>query len=348
MLTSKSNRRRSLLGGVDSARSAVNRIGFAVLALGAVMVVGAIGYVVLGFTPLEAMYQTVTTVATVGFREVRPLTTAGQVFTMVLILLGVGVVLYNLGVIVEALTEGHLRAHLERRHMDRSIAALRGHIIICGYGRVGRAAAAQLIATGNDVVVIDSDESRLVGLTTPHLQGNALDDATLRAAGIAQARALIVALDTDTDTVYVTLSARALRPDLVIISRARTVDAKEKMVLAGATRAVNPQLIGGRRMASFALHRDVAEFLDVVMHDEDIDYRIDQIRIPEGSSVSGRAIGELDLFQRSGAQVLGLRLPDRGRFVANPPPDTVLSAGMTVIALGDSAQISTLSGFLGS
>ena len=342
MLRSKSSRRRALLVGVDSGRSAVHRIGLAVLALVAVTLFGVIGYLVLGFTPLEAMYQTITTVATVGFREVRPLTAAGQVFTMVLILLGVGTVLYNLGVIVEALIEGHLREHVERRRMDRRIEALRGHVVICGYGRVGRAATAHLLATGNEVVVIDSDEKRLEGLTTSHLHGDALADDTLRAAGIDRARALIIALDTDTDTVYVTLSARALRPDLVIISRARTVDAKEKMVLAGATRAVNPQLIGGRRMASFALHGDVAEFLDVVMHDEDIEYRIDQIRIPEASPASGRTLRELDLLSRSGAQILGLRLRDRGQFVANPPPETVLTSGMTVIALGDPAQIGAL------
>lgn len=232
--------------------------------------------------------------------------------------------------------------------MDRQIAGLRGHVVICGYGRVGRAATAHLLATGNEVVIIDSDERRLGDLATPHLLGDALDDATLRAAGIDRARALIIALDTDTDTVYVTLAARALRPDLVIISRARTVDAKEKMVLAGATRAVNPQLIGGRRMASFALHGDVAEFLDVVMHDEDIDYRIDQIRIPDGSPASGRSLRELDLVHRSGAQVLGLRMRDRGQFVANPPPETVLTTGMTVIALGDTSQIAALSALIGS
>jgi voltage-gated potassium channel len=319
-----------------------------VLALVAVTLFGVTGYLVLGFTPLEAMYQTVTTVATVGFREVRPLTAAGQVFTIVLILLGVGTVLYNLGVIVEALIEGHLREHVGRRRMDRRIDGLSGHVIICGYGRVGRAATKHLLATGNEVVVVDSDVGRLQGTRTPHLIGDALDDATLRAAGIDRARALIVALDTDTDTVYVTLSARALRPDLVIISRARTVDAKDKMVLAGATRAVNPQLIGGRRMASFALHGDVAEFLDVVMHDEDIDYRIDQIRIPDGSPASGRTLRELDLLHRSGAQVLGVRMRERAAFVANPAPETVLTTGMTVIALGDSAQIDSLSALIGA
>jgi voltage-gated potassium channel len=320
----------------------MHRIGFALLALLLVTLFGIAGYLILGFSLLEATYQTVTTVATVGFREVRPLSPAGQVFTMALIFLGVGTVLYNLGIILEALTEGHLRDYLERRRMDHRIAELTGHIIICGYGRVGRAAATHLAATGNAVVVVDTDESRLAEVSVPRLVGNALHDATLRAAGIDRARALIIALDTDTDTVYVTLSARALRPDLVIISRARTLDAKDKMVLAGATRAVNPQLIGGRRMASFALHGDVAEFLDVVMHDEDVTHRIEQIPVPLGSPVAGRTLGDLDVYRRSGAQVLGIRMPERGSFVANPPPETALAVGMTLIALGDAAQIATL------
>lgn len=326
------------------------RIRTAVVGLVGVTVFGTLGYLLLGFTPLEALYQTVTTVATVGFREVHPLTPVGQVFTIVLILVGVGAVLYNLGVVFEAATEGHLREQLGRRRMDKDISAMQEHVIVCGYGRVGRAAAEFLVNTGLRVVVVDNDPVRLarLGPDLAHLCGDVTDDAVLRAAGIDRARALIATLETDADTVYVTLSARAIRPDLVIVARARTTDSKAKLVLAGANRAINPQRIGGRRMAVFALQPDVAEFLDVVMHDEDIDYRIDQIKVPEGSPVSGRALAELDLFERSGAQVLGLRMPERGRFVANPPPDTVLSAGMTVIALGDSAQISTLSGLLGS
>jgi voltage-gated potassium channel len=342
VLTSRSSRRRALLGGVESGRDAVHRIGLALLALLAVTLVGIAGYLILGFSLLEATYQTVTTVATVGFREVRPLTAAGQIFTMALIFLGVGTVLYNLGIILEALTEGHLRIYLGRRRMDRRIAELKGHIIVCGYGRVGRSAATQLAATGNEVVVVDTDISRFEGVSLPHFVGNALRDGTLHDAGIERAQALIIALDTDTDTVYVTLSARALRPDLVIISRARTLDARDKMVLAGATRAVNPQLIGGQRMASFALHGDVAEFLDVVLHDEDVTHRIEQVRVPEASPAAGRTLGELDLYRRSGAQVLGLRMPGKGVFVANPQPETALAVGMTLIAIGDSAQIARL------
>jgi voltage-gated potassium channel len=345
---SVSSRRRTLLAGVASGRSALRRVAVALGALAAVTVVGTVGYTLLGFSLLEALYQTVTTVATVGFREVRPLSAAGMVFTIVLILIGVGTVLYNLGILVEAVTEGHLREYLERRHMDQRITRLSGHVVICGYGRVGRAAASHLQATGHDVVVIDRDPERLVGADLPHIVGDALDDDTLREAGIARARALIAALHEDADTLYLTLSARALGPDLVVVARARTVDAKAKLVLAGADRAVNPQLIGGRRMAAFALHPDVAEFLDVVLHDEEIDYRIAQVRVPPGSPLIGRAIGDVDVTGRSGAQLLAVRRPTQGAFVPRPPDSMVVEAGSTLIVFGDPGEVSALQDLVGA
>ena len=141
----------------------MRRIRLALLAFAMVLVGGTVGYVILGFGFLDALYQTVTTVTTVGFREVLPLTTAGQVFTIVLILVGVGTALYTFGVLLEALIEGHLRQHLESRRMDRNIGKLRGHVIICGWGRVGRASAQYLTSTGQAIVIIDRDPARLEG-----------------------------------------------------------------------------------------------------------------------------------------------------------------------------------------
>lgn len=322
----------------------MRRLVVAVSALAAVVLVGTAGYLVLGFTLLEAVYQTVTTVATVGFREVRPLSAAGEAFTIVLILLGVGTVLYNLGVLVEAVTEGHLREHLRRRRMERDIARLGDHVIVCGFGRVGRSATRYLRDRGHEVVVVDTDASRLEGAAEHHVHGDAARDETLRAAGIERARALVCALDTDADTMYATLSARALRPDLVIISRARTLDSKEKLVLAGATRAVNPQLIGGRRMASFALHADVAEFLDEVMHDDDLDVRIEQVRLGERGGLVGRRVGDVDVPGTCGCQLLAVRRPRKGPFVPAPPADTVLDPGATLIVFGTPEQVDRLRG----
>ena len=324
----------------------LRRITVALIGLVVVTVFGTVGYLVLGFTFLEALYQTVTTVATVGFREVRPLTNAGQIFTIVLIFFGVGTVLYNLSVILEAVTEGHLREHLERRHMDRVIGAMEGHVIICGYGRVGRSAAEYLVATGHQVVVVDNDSARLkhIGAGFPHLCGDVTDDAVLLDAGIDRARAVIAALDTDADTVYVTLSARAMRPDLVIIARARTPESKAKLLLAGASRAINPQRIGGRRMAAFALQPDVAEFLDVVMHDEDLDFRIQEVHVQKDSSLDGQSVGELALRERTGAQLLAIRRGTGQQFEPNPPGDLVVPPGSVLIALGTQAELDALAG----
>ena len=147
---------------------------------------------------------------------------------------------------------------------------------------------------------------------------------------------------------YATLSARALRPDLVIISRARTEDSKEKLVLAGATRAVNPQLIGGRRMAAFALHADVAEFLDEVMHEDDLDFRIEQVRLADGSPFVGRTVGEVDLPGLCGCQLLAVRRPSKGPFVPTPPPATELEAGSTLIVFGNPEQVGALRAAAGS
>ncbi len=320
----------------------MRRIEIALVGLVVVIVIGTGGYLVLGFTPLEALYQTVTTVATVGFREVHPLNAAGQVFTIGLIILGAGTVLYNLGVLVEAFTEGHLRQHLERRRMDRDIESMSGHVIICGHGRVGRAAAERLLVTGADVVVVDRDESRLSGVTTPHLVGDVTGDEVLLQAGILRARALIATLETDADTVYLTLSARALAPGLVIVARARTGDSKEKMLLAGATRAVNPQMMGGRRMATFALQPHVTEFIDLAMHDKELDFAIEEVLVLEGSPYAGRTLADLDPAGRSGATMLALREPGSTAFTPTPGPERRLLPGTVLIVFGSRTQTDEL------
>jgi len=317
------------------------RIGRALGAFGFVVVAGTLGYVVLGFGILDALYQTVTTISTVGFREVHPLGAVGQIFTILLILAGVGTALYTFGVILEALIEGHLRQHMERRRMDRHISRTTGHTIICGFGRVGRAGVQYLATLGMPVVVVDRDPERLADLDVPTIVGDVTDDQVLEAAGIGRAHALITALDTDADNVYVTLSSRALRPDLIIIARARNDGSTSKLIRAGANRVVNPQLIGGRRMGAFALQPHVAEFLDVVMHDETLDYRIEEVEVSAGSPLAGRTLAEAALAAATGSLLMALRSPT-GQFVANPPPERRLDPGTILIALGTAPQLDAL------
>lgn len=323
--------------------STVRRIQFALLALLGVLVAGSAGYVVLGFSPLNAVYQTVTTITTVGFREVQPLGTGGKIFTIVLIIIGVGTALYAFGVVLEALVEGHLRQHLERRRMEREIARMSGHAIVCGWGRVGRSVGVHLAGLGTRVVVIDRSPER-VSTIPPEIRsltGDVTNDDVLREAGIMRASALIAAIDTDAENVYVTLSARALRPDLVIVARARTEASEPKLLRAGATRVVNPQRIGGQRMAAAAQQPNVVEFLDVVMHDGSLEFRLEEVPVGAGSALTGRTLRETELGEATGALVLALRHPD-GTFMTNPHLETRIEAGAVLIAIGTGQQIAAL------
>lgn len=321
--------------------SNVRRIQLALgLVLGLILA-GTIGYVALGFSVLDAVYQTVTTISTVGFREVRPLHTAGKIFTIVLILAGVSTALYAFSVVLEMLVEGHLRRHFERRRMERNIARMTGHTIVCGWGRVGRAVGNYLSGQGADVVVIDLDAARVAQTPYPALVGDVTDDDVLHKAGLMRARALVAAINTDAENVYVTLSARELRPDLVIVARARTEESEPKLLRAGATRVVNPQRIGGQRIAAAALQPNVVEFLDVVMHDGSLEFRLEEVSIQPGSRLAGRTLYEAEIGDNTGALVLAIRDPD-GTFLANPPLQTTLDVGHVLIAIGTGQQLSAL------
>jgi voltage-gated potassium channel len=321
--------------------SNVRRIQLALLAVLAVVTAGSIGYVVLGFSPLDAIYQTVTTISTVGFREIQPLSTAGKIFTIALIIAGVGTALYAFSVVLESLVEGHLRQHFERRRMQRGIDRMNGHTIVCGWGRVGRAVAGYLAGQGAAVVVVDIDPQRVADVTCPTVTGDVTDDEVLRKAGIMRARALVAAINTDAENVYVTLSARSLRPDLIIIARARTEESEPKLLRAGATRVVNPQRIGGQRIAAAAQQPNVVEFLDVVMHDGSLEFRLEEIPVRAGSRLAGRTLQEANVGETTGALVLALRGRD-GTFLTNPPMQTPVGAGYILIAIGTQQQLSAL------
>jgi voltage-gated potassium channel len=314
-----------------------------VAALVGIIVIGSIGYVVLGFGVLDAVYQTVTTITTVGFREVQPLDAPGKVFTIILILGGVGTALYTLTVSLELLLEGHLSAAMERRRMDKRIATLHGHVIVCGWGRVGRAIARELAAADKGLVVVDNDPDRVATIGSHlYIAGDASDDDVLRQAGIQRATALVAAVSTDAANVFITLTGRSMRPDLFIVSRAREESSAAKLQRAGADRVVNPQEIGGARIAAFVLRPHVTEFLDVVMHEQGIELRLEEIEVGRDSPLAGVSLSEARVRDRTGALVLALRDQD-GAFTTNPAPDAVMMAGQILIAIGTPARLHALS-----
>lgn len=323
------------------------RLARAVILLVAVLVGGTVGYWMLGLGVLDAAYQTVTTVSTVGFRELGSPTGAWKAFTMVLVLGGTGTVLYTVSALFEAVLEGRLTDRWERRRMERDLSRLSDHIIVCGYGRVGQVITTYLGGAGQDHVVVDRDASRLIGTRVCHVVGDATDDAVLHHAGIERASTLIAATATDAENLYITLSARSLRPDLFIVARAHLPSAEPKLRQAGADRVVNPQLIGGERIAALTLQPHVAEFLDVVMHDGSLEFRLEEMVIPEGCAIVGRSLRDAHIRDRTGALVLAIRRSN-GSFVTNPDPSTQIEAGVVLITVGTREQLTALAQLVGA
>ena len=282
-------------GGSTRASRPVGAASPARLRLAVALVVlvvggGTLGYWLLGLRPLDALYQTVTTISTVGFREVDEFGDAEQWFTIVVIFCGVGTVLYTLSLGVQMMVEGRLTEYVGRRRMDRRIASLDGHVVVCGWGRVGRAVAADLRDHGREVVIVDIDRERVTDIAFPTVVDDATLDDTLRTAGIERAYALVAALAGDAQNLFVTLSGRALNPSLFIVARARQEDSISKLSQAGADRVVNPQELGAARMASFIVQPNVAEFVDVVMHERSMEFRMREVEVPAGSSLAHQSL----------------------------------------------------------
>lgn len=314
------------------------------LALGMVAVVfvaGTLGYLAFGMSLLDASYQTITTITTVGYRELAVFGTAEKLFTMVLIVLGVSTVLYSFTLSVQVVVEGQLREFVGRRRMDRELSKISGHTVVCGWGRVGRAVAADLERSGHQVVVVDVDPDRVSAVAHRVVVGDATLDSTLRAAGLERASALIAALEGDAENLFVTLSGRSINPDLFIVARARQDESVPKLANAGADRVVNPQELGAARMASFVARPNVAEFVDVVMHERSLEFRMQEFDVPAESALAGKSLKDANLREASGALVLALRSPE-GVFTTNPTGDTRIEPHHIIIAVGTDDDLGRL------
>ncbi len=279
-----------------------------------------------------------------GFTSSRPLAAGTKTFTIFLILVGVGTALYTFSAVLEVLIEGHMQDLVRRRKMEREIAKMSEHVIVCGWGRVGREVARFLVSAGRQVVVVDRDLDRLAEMPYPSVHGDVTDDETLRRAGIERAATLVAAIDTDADNLYVTVAGRSMRPDLQIIARARNESSEPKLLRAGADRVVNPQQLGGDRMASFVTQPLVVDFVDVVMHDGTLEFRLEELAVSPASPLSGATLRSAKLRDRTGALVLAIRKPD-GIFVTNPAPEDVIEAGDVLISVGTAEQLMSLADF---
>src|SRR5688572_753789 len=309
-----------------------------------IMLTGTLGYVVIeDWNVLDALYMTITTMATVGFGEIHPLSPRGRVFTIGLIILGVGGALYLLTTMMQFVFEGHLGRNLERRRMKRRIDHLRDHFIMCGFGRVGRQVSHDFKAAGVPFVVIDVNQASLdLAAEEGYLciRGDASDDETLRRAGIETARGLVTCVQSDADNIFVTLSARALKADLFIVARGNNDDAAPKLRRAGADRVVSPYSIGGRQMAMLATRPAAVELIDRVLSHADVDLLLEDFTIRDGSSLIGKTVREVGQEIAPGVLILAIRR--QSQLVTQPPSDEAFGAGDELVAFGTSAQLRAL------
>lgn len=311
------------------------------LLLGTVIVLGTAGFVgIEGWRVLDALYMTVITLSTVGFTEVHPLSDMGHLFTIGLIVTGVSTAAYAVGTVGEYVIGGRLSGAIRRQRMQHEIDRLEGHYIICGYGRVGRQVVDELEARSTRTVVVEpSDEAFPIDGDGPHrIRGDATDDRSLRAAGIDRAAGLVAAAGDDATNIVVTLSARALNADLLIVSRAITPEVEDKLRRAGATHVVSPYRIGGQQIVTQLLHPRITDFLDVVMHRGNLELWLEEITIAPDGPANGRMLRETSFWGPAGVKILAVGL-DQGDLVTSPQGDHRLAAGDVLIALGTLDQL---------
>jgi voltage-gated potassium channel len=318
----------------------VKRVWQVLAVLGALVAVGTIGYHTLEeMTILDALYMTVTTISTVGFGEVHPLSHRGRAFTIGLILFGVSTMAWAAESMVAALLEDHIRHAWWRRRMERVIDRLSNHYIVCGFGRMGAQIGRELTRRELAFVVIERDPIVLEMLRENgvlHIEGDATSDSILLTAGVAHARGLATALPGDADNALVVISAKGLNPYLQVVARASSREMEEKLLRAGADRVVTPYTIGGQRMALGLLQPAVNEFLNSVVFDAEKHTELGEIEVRECSEFVGKTLRESRLRERWGAIVVAIK-HQRGEFILSPSADTVLGCGDMLILVASAS-----------
>ena len=317
--------------------------------LGLVLIAGVAGYMLIeGWDLLDAFYMTIITISTVGYKEVHQLSNSGEIFTAMLIVVGVGTMLYGFGVFAETLTDNSFVIYRRERQLERSLNQLRDHFIICGYGRIGTQIVAEFEQHRIPYAVIDQTEESLVRLRNEgrlHVEGDASSEEILKLAGIARARGLISAVDSDERAVYITLAAKALKPDLYLISRAGRPESIRRLELAGADRVISPYQMAGHRMAEMALRPALVDVLDSLRLGMSA-FAVEEMLAKKGMAAVGKTLSDSGLLGAETAKLLAIRRND-GSLHVNPGPDLRLEEGDLLIALGSEDQISASAAKLG-
>ena len=302
---------------------------------------GTVGYMYIeGWNFLNSLYMTIITIATVGFREVGPLSPQGMVFTIVLILLGMGFLLFSVSTFTAFLVEGEINVIFRRRKMMKKISELKDHYIVCGAGQIGMHIIDELIKTQRNFVVVEKSEDVCKKLSENkilYVQGDATYSHVLKSANIENAKGLFCALSSDGDNLLLIITAKALNPKLRIISKANEDESREKMKNAGADGVILPMFIGGLRMASEMIRPTAVNFLDEMLKRTDQIYRVEDISFDEQSKFIGKKLKDTELFNKKGVTVVALKRASQ--YIFNPARDEIINAGDSVVIIGEVKQI---------
>ena len=314
--------------------------------------IGTAGYMVLEkWHFLDSLYMTVITLTTVGFSEVHPLNEQGRILTMTILLSGLGVVGYLVGTLTQILVEGQLLRIMGRKKLERQIEKLKDHFIICGYGRVGRIICEEIYRSKpTPLVVIDSNSTVTARIEEDghlYLLGDATEEQCLLRAGIRSAKGLATALDSEADNVYITLTAKGLKPNLFIIARAGRIGSERKLLQAGANHVVSPHQIGGYRMAQALLRPNVTEFIDFATHDPGAGMGMEEIPVRPNSKLTDVALVDSGIRKELDLIIVAIKKAD-GTMLFNPASHTTIQIGDTLIALGQRSSLIKLEQLLGN
>jgi len=311
----------------------------------ALLATGTAGYVgIEGWHIKDATYMTVITLATVGYSEVHPLSDPGRIFTMVLLLLGVGFTFYVIGYIVRSLVEGRILTVLGRRGLEWRISHLRKHYIICGYGRIGRVLSRFLRHKQLPLVIIEQNEERIPTMQAdgvPYILGDADNESILTKAGINRAKGLLGALGTDAANVVLTLLARRMNPDLFVVMRASQNETKKTLLAAGVNKVISPYDLGARRMAHAVLRPTVIHFLELAFADEGTDIAIEECAVGKGSHLVGVCLRDSQIRQDLNLIVISMRKAS-GEMHFNPSAETCLEVGDILVVVGENRHLQEL------
>jgi len=335
---------------VEELREVRDRLLTILGLIAAALICGAAGYrFIEGWGWLDSFYMTVITLATVGYGEVHPLDTPGRVFTMALILFGIGLMTYAFSMITSIIVEGDLTNAFKRRRMQKDIDRLEGHYIICGGGHAGGVIGSELKRTQRPFVVVDRDADVLGKLTERlgdggfyTIAGDATLDETLKRAGVERAAGVFAVLGTDQDNAFVALSAKGLNARARVVSAQRELGVREKLFRSGADNVVNPEFIGGMRMASEMIRPATTGFLDSMLRERDSIVRFDEIVMPEGSPLLGQPIETVRGAGQKAPLLMAILEPKTGRYEINPEPGRPIVAGEKLVMLGEVGQMAEL------